>query len=349
MSVYLVTGGTGFLGGYLLERLSRRGEKIYALVRPGSKSKVEPYPNVEWIEGDLENPELCARLEDREKLASVTQIIHAAALYDLQASRDTLYWTNIVGTHHVVHFASGLTQLEAFHYVSTMAVAGDYRGTFTENMFAEGQSFPDAYAATKFAAEACVREWTTTVPRFIYRLGILVGESNTGKIPKIDGPYYLIRALHANDALRAVLKRIRAVPLPFSERARLYLVPVDSAADAIATIVSDCATRPGKAIRTYHLMGEPGGVAVRTVLKRTLAAAGVDAKVLAVRSTLPVRWVAEQLRVPKETLFYMESGCQFEMTRLAVDHPDFHFPRFEEYAPAMYRYASEVLFHGGAA
>src|SRR5262249_61368904 len=38
---YLVTGGTGFIGRYLLRELDRRGQPIHLLVRPRSVAKLQ--------------------------------------------------------------------------------------------------------------------------------------------------------------------------------------------------------------------------------------------------------------------------------------------------------------------
>ncbi len=346
MRTYFVTGATGFLGQRLVEKLTAGGAKVFALARKREGRKLPNLP-VTWIEGDIETPDLCSHEDRQLLLAEVTDIIHAAALYDFTATKDAAYFANIVGTHHLIHFAGHCEKLAAFHYVSTMAVAGDYQGTFTEGMFCEGQTFPNTYASTKFAAEGCVREWRTDVPRFIYRLGILVGDSHTGEIPKVDGPYYLMRALSARKegifTLGAVLKRLPAIPLPFNERTRAYLVPVDAAAAAIARVAFRAPELTSKPIRVYHIMGEPGGVAVRTVLRKTLRHAGITGKIVSLPSSRAVSWIAEKLRIPSDTLHYMYSPCQFDTRRLSADFPEIRFPRFEEYADSMFRFASERL------
>ena len=52
----LVTGGTGFLGGHLIEALVARGELVQALVRPGSDTRLLERPGVERVTGDLGDP-----------------------------------------------------------------------------------------------------------------------------------------------------------------------------------------------------------------------------------------------------------------------------------------------------
>lgn len=52
-----VIGGTGFVGGYLLDALAGSGHDVSVLVRPGSESKLRPLPGVRAIQGDLSSVE----------------------------------------------------------------------------------------------------------------------------------------------------------------------------------------------------------------------------------------------------------------------------------------------------
>lgn len=61
-SKILVLGGTGLVGGYVVEHLVRRGERPFALSRsPQDK------PDIDWLVGDLERP-------DTLKLPAVTTL-----------------------------------------------------------------------------------------------------------------------------------------------------------------------------------------------------------------------------------------------------------------------------------
>jgi NADH dehydrogenase len=48
-----IVGGTGFVGGYLLDALVRAGHDVAALVRPGSESKLRHSDEVRAVQGDL--------------------------------------------------------------------------------------------------------------------------------------------------------------------------------------------------------------------------------------------------------------------------------------------------------
>ena len=73
------------------------------------------------------------------------------------------------------------------------AVAGLYdEGTFNEDMFDEGQKLAHPYHRTKFESEKLVRERVQGAWR-VYRPSIVVGNSKTGEMDKIDGPYYFFK------------------------------------------------------------------------------------------------------------------------------------------------------------
>ena len=106
--------------------------------------------------------------------------------------------------------------------VSSIAAAGLYRGTWREDMFDEAQNLDThPYFRTKHESERVVREECKR-PWRVYRPGIVVGNSETGEMDKIDGPYYFFK----------LIRRIRQVvpawmPMPGVEGREINIVPVD--------------------------------------------------------------------------------------------------------------------------
>ena len=70
-----ITGGTGFVGGHLTERLAREGWEIRALVRPTSDTTVLRALGAQLVEGDLSNVEAL-----RRGAAGADVIYHLAAV-----------------------------------------------------------------------------------------------------------------------------------------------------------------------------------------------------------------------------------------------------------------------------
>ena len=64
---------------------------------------------------------------------------------------------NVAGTQNAIDLANEIGA-GTFHHASSIAVAGDYEGFFTEDMFDEGQKLPHPYHRTKFEAEKLVRK-----------------------------------------------------------------------------------------------------------------------------------------------------------------------------------------------
>src|SRR6185295_4240074 len=164
---YFVTGATGFIGRYLVRTLLQRGNAtVYVLVRARSTVKLEELGEF-WgpkaarrviaVSGDLGQPLLGIAKRDVTRLkGKIRHLFHLGAVYDLEASADNLRKANIDGTAHALDFAHAIGA-RRFHHMSSIAVAGLYRGTFTEDMFEEAQDLDHPYHRTKHDAEALVR------------------------------------------------------------------------------------------------------------------------------------------------------------------------------------------------
>ncbi|WP_143343096.1 SDR family oxidoreductase, partial [Crossiella equi] len=252
MSTYFVTGATGFLGSQLIERLLRRDscEQIYVLVRPGSAAKLDRlaqrWPNrerVRAVSGDLTEEGLgLSEVDGRRLAAGVDHVLHLGAVYDLTAGEEHNTAVNVDGTRRVLELAERIGA-RWLHHVSSIAVAGEHRGVFSEQDFDLGQRFGSPYHATKFAAEQLVRG-QHAVPWRIYRPAAVVGDSRTGEIDKIDGPYFFFPTF-------ARLARLpRRLPLVGADLGATNVVPVDYVVDAIDHL----AHAPLPSGRTFHLV-----------------------------------------------------------------------------------------------
>ncbi|HEV7412573.1 MAG TPA: SDR family oxidoreductase [Casimicrobiaceae bacterium] len=232
---YFVTGGTGFIGRFLVQNLLKRGEPVYLLVRKSALKKL-PALRETWgvddkrvvaIVGDLAKPNLGVTAEDLKRLkGKVDHLFHLAAIYDLAASAEDQQRANIDGTRHAVELAHDV-KAGCFHHVSSIAAAGLYDGVFREDMFEEAEDLDHPYFRTKHLAEGIVRSECKR-PWRIYRPGFVVGHSKTGYIDKIDGPYYFFKLIQK---MRNMLPPW--MPTIGIEGGRINIVPVDFVADAL--------------------------------------------------------------------------------------------------------------------
>ena len=360
---YFVTGATGFIGRRLVERLLERRGRIHVLVREDSLGRLDEAiehwekiseatvsRRVHPVIGDLRQPLLGLTDEQVSELAgTIDHLFHLAAVYDMTASLELDTAVNVGGTNHAIELAGAL-RAGRLHHVSSIAVAGAYKGEFSEEFFDEGQRLPSPYHATKFEAERAVRE-QELVPWRVYRPGVVVGDSKTGEMDKIDGPYYFFKAIQR---MRQVVPQW--MPLVGLDLGKTNVVPVDWVAGALDHI----AHRPHLDGRAFHLT-YPGGQRVDEVMNDIASAANaprfavsIDKRVLDVVPTSPLsllmripplrqarRLTLRELGIPKEVLEHIDLVPTFNTRQAerALAGSDFeHPPALREYAVKLWDY-----------
>ncbi|HTR31208.1 MAG TPA: NAD-dependent epimerase/dehydratase family protein [Puia sp.] len=149
----LVTGGTGFLGAYILRELVERGYTVRAIHRQGTLPFFLPpeiRDNVQWIRCDVRDT---LGLEDA--MTGMDAVIHAAAKISFaKKERRELWSINIEGTANVVNTALELN-IRRFLYVSSVAALGRTGGNevVTEEKSWENSRYNTNYAISKFHGE----------------------------------------------------------------------------------------------------------------------------------------------------------------------------------------------------
>ena len=149
----LVTGGTGFLGAYIIQCLVEKGLPVRALRRtPKTPFFIPPHivEKVEWLEGDVLDV-----VSVYEAMEGVEAVMHAAALVSFHgADQDALMQVNGAGTANVVNAAIE-NNVKRFVQVSSVAALGrsTQNETVTEDRpWQEGKNHTH-YAVSKHAAE----------------------------------------------------------------------------------------------------------------------------------------------------------------------------------------------------
>ena len=349
---YVVTGGTGFIGRRVVSRLldTRPDAEVWVLVRRPSLGRFERLAG-QWGErakplvGELTEPGLGLTDEAIAELGpDVDHVVHCAAIYDITAAEPEQRAANVDGTRAVIELAGRLDA--TLHHVSSIAVAGDFHGEYTEDDFDIGQQLPTPYHQTKFEAELLVRS-TPGLRYRIYRPAVVVGDSRTGEMDKVDGPYYFFGVL----AKLAVLPRLTPIMLP--DTGRTNIVPVDYVADALVALLHS----DGRDGQTFHLTA-PKTIGLRGIYRGIAAAAGLPplrgslprsmaTPVLKLRGR-PKVWrnmVATQLGIPGEVLDVVDLAPTFisDRTQNALRGNGIAVPEFGSYAPVLWRYWAEHL------
>ena len=120
----LVTGGAGFIGSHLVDRMVADGHSVVVLddFSTGRHEHVERHEAIEVIEGDVGDPEVVDRAA-----AGTDVIYHLAAVASVQASLadpSGTHRTNLSGTMNVLE-AAGRHHVKRVVYSSSAAVYGD--------------------------------------------------------------------------------------------------------------------------------------------------------------------------------------------------------------------------------
>ncbi|MCC6813363.1 MAG: SDR family oxidoreductase [Rubrivivax sp.] len=360
---YFITGATGFIGKRLVARLlEREGARIFFLVRQRDPERLQALYDF-WgcddtratpVVGDLTQDMLGVSAADRRKLGKkTTHFFHVAAVYDLSADAERQLQVNVEGTRQAVRFAEAIGA-KHFHLFSSIAAAGLYEGVFREDMFEQAEGLDHPYFRTKHDSEGIVRN-ECRIPWRVYRPAIVVGDSRTGEMDKIDGPYYFFKLIQK-------LRRLLPAWMPAIgiEGGRINLVPVDYVVDAVDHI----AHLKGEDGRCFHLV-DPRPRRVGDVLN-IFARAGhapqmsvrVNAALLgfipkymrkALLALTPVRRVRDvlmkELGLPDDILSFVNYPTRFDSretervlkgTRIAV-------PPLEDYAWRLWDYWERCL------
>ncbi|GAB3874686.1 SDR family oxidoreductase [Kibdelosporangium lantanae] len=349
MTSYFVTGGTGFIGRRLITRLLARPDctAVHVLVRSHDRFAAVAAdwdsPKVVPVVGDLTAP-------FGSSVSHVSHVVHLGAVYDLTASLAANQAANVTGTQHVLDFAARVGAV--LHHVSSVAVAGDHHGRFTESSFDVGQNLPSPYHATKYAAEELVRA-QDAVPWRVYRPSAVVGDSRTGEMDKVDGPYYFL------PAITRLARLPRRLPLVVPDLGATNIVPVDYVVDAIAhlmhldtsqTTFHLGAPRNQSLTEVYNAFATPAGAPTIVASPRLPGAVTLGRRAGRLVDLLPGGREARdavllEFGIPPEVVPHMAMEPLFDstLTRSLLEPAGITVPPLAAYAPRLLRYWSQHL------
>lgn len=211
---YLITGATGFIGPYLLERLTAGGHNCRCLVRPGSETKIPDLPGAQTISGDITRPETLANIAD-----NTDYLLHLATLGHMSnftITEDMFFTINVQGTVNVMNEAlrAGVRKIVHCSTVAAMGICDEIPST--EATLCRPHH---AYGRSKLKAEEEVLRLVAEkgLPATITRFSMVYGPGDPrdilkltrlakkGFFPRVGRRPKLTPLIHVKDAVEGLL------------------------------------------------------------------------------------------------------------------------------------------------
>jgi thioester reductase-like protein len=281
----LLTGATGFIGGYVTADLLRKSDaRILTLVRAKSESDAHArlwaqlqlhmdvstfkqfLPRIVPVLGDLHAQDLgLSEAHRKVVLGQADSILHIAASLNRKSAKACLN-TNLRGTLSVLKYARALAdndRLRRYSHVSTVAVAGHRKDeVVTEDLAIDwDRSDYDPYGRTKKFCEHMARELLPDVQKTFLRPSIVMGDSRHPQTSQFD----MVRAF-------CFFADLPLIPLRPDDR--LDIVNADWVSHAIATLH----LKDKPAHDTYHLSSGTSSETCREVAQAMAETLGRKAR-----------------------------------------------------------------------
>jgi thioester reductase-like protein len=272
--VVLVTGFPSFRARRMCEEiLAGPGRAlVHAVVHPKLAAEaqaaldalpLEARRRVNVTEGDAAAMDLgLSGAEFRALTAEVDRIHHCVQVNYLGAEREVAELVNVGAAREILEFAQACKGLQCLIVHSSASVSGDRSGMVYERELDSGQRFRNVVEETLARAERIMRRAMNDIPIAVLRPSIIVGDSRTGEIDRLEGPYLLI-------LLMLAAPPDFALPLPGRSDVSLNMVPIDYVTKAALHIGRD----PRAIGRTFHLV-DPAPLAPRRVFELVARAGG---------------------------------------------------------------------------
>ena len=317
--VAFVTGASGFIGRFLLAELLRQGYQVFALLRQpkqqsamllawlATQSIEVAADQVQWIQGDLSQPDVGISLADWQRLAQVEVLFHSGAMFGWGLDVAMAKQVNVTGALQLIAACQRHCALQRVVWLSgymlTMQThlqqAGinlaapmqtDWRLLYQRLGPYEASKIEAHYQMQAFA-QAQGLAWTGIHPATV------IGSSQTGEILPHQQFALLLQQL-CDQTLRAV---------PATPQHRLPLVCVD---DLVRMTVA--ASRDASTIGQCVLVADPSTPNVATVLQQAgqaiqRAAPSRHVPLSVLRLILKWPWLANQLNLSAEMLHFFRT------------------------------------------
>lgn len=270
-----MTGGSGYLGSYVVEKLLREHTENLALLIRGKDERdvaVKLWESLQLhmdeatfknylqtrikiFRGDLTEKKFGLSEHDWKMLTEQTQsIIHCAASLNRKSDKVCMN-VNMRGTLQIIQLARAAQDhhgLRRLSFVSTVAVAGERQSEIVreDESVDWNRNDYDPYARTKKFCEHMVTEMLPDVSTLIFRPSIILGDSRFARTSQFD-------------MAQAFVWLAKLPVLPFDENWKLDIVPANFVGGAVADLHQK--EKPNH--RIYHLSSGEGSLTYAQIVE----------------------------------------------------------------------------------
>ncbi|CAN5917967.1 SDR family oxidoreductase [soil metagenome] len=347
--VVLLTGFPSFAARKMCEELVRTPRTlVHAVVQSKlegeARAALDALPldqrrRVNLLDGDAAAMDFgLSGAELRSLAGEIDRIHHMAQVAFLGADRKLAETVNIGGARELLEVARACSSLKSVVFHSTAHVSGDRTGVILEGELDKGQAFRNVVEETLARGEKMMRAAMSKLPIAVVRPTVVVGDSQSGEVDRLDGPYFLILLIVTSPP-------DFPLPLPGRPDALLHLVPVDYYVRAACAIGRD----PRAHGRTFHV-GDPAPLTGKRVFELVAAAGGRRSP----RGFIPANLTKALLRTPgldrlaKSPRAFMDALAtpvtySFANTTEVLVDTDIRCPPLESYFESLVEYVQHRL------
>ena len=275
-----LTGATGFLGAFLLDKLLKETTaNIHCLVRADSIeagqqkicSNLECYlvatransSRIIPVLGDLAKPFFGLHEQQFQQLAGIIDVIyHAGANVNLIYPYSAMKAANVIGTQEVLRLASQI-KIKPVHFISTLDVFqasmySEMSVIWEQDELPQHQGLNDGYSQSKWVAEKLMMAARFRgLPVSIYRPGMVSGHSRTGASKTDDLTCRLIEGFIQMGSAPNLDLQISLTPVDFVSNAIVYLSQQKSSLGKAFHLVNLQPIHLGKLVQEINSFGYP--------------------------------------------------------------------------------------------
>jgi len=348
--VVLLTGLPSFLSRKMASQILAAEKKtlLYVVVPPKAadetKAFVDELPKdqrgrVALLDGDAASMDMGLSGAELRAVGAEIDRIHACAQVSyLGVDRPTAEHVNVNGAREALEVAGACASLKMLVFHSTARVSGNRTGLVREEDLDRGQSFSNVVEETRARAEKMMRDRMGKLPICVVRPSLVVGDSATGEVDRLDGPYLLIMLILTSPP-------DLALPLPGRGDLPLHLVPVDFVVRAAHALGRDRRA----AGRTFHLV-DPVPLNARRVFELVAQAGGRRMP----RGSIPANLTKALLRTPGLERFVQSPRAFLDALVTPVEYSasnasellagtDIRCPPFESYVDKLVEHVQQRL------